>query len=165
MAAARRGALVELPQAATPEEQRGPCLGRLVGWSAERGPMVDFPGNPQGPLPARTTVPLDAGRVERALRSGGEVLLSHGVAGSEGPIIVGLLEPRPASGAPASAGELEALVDGRRVVLDARDEIVLRCGKASITLRRNGRVVVRGTFVETCSAGVNRIKGGQVKIN
>jgi hypothetical protein len=60
---------------------------------------------------------------------------------------------------------VDAILDGRRVVIDAREEIVLRCGKASITLRRNGRVIIRGTYVETDSEGVNRIKGGTVRIN
>ena len=59
----------------------------------------------------------------------------------------------------------EATLDGKRVVLEAADEIVLRCGEASITLRRNGRVVIRGTHVESRSRGVNRIKGGAVQIN
>ena len=63
------------------------------------------------------------------------------------------------------AEPLEALVDGKRVVIDAQDEVVIRCGKASITLRRNGRVVIRGTYVETRAEGVNRIKGGSVQIN
>jgi hypothetical protein len=61
--------------------------------------------------------------------------------------------------------ELDARVDGRRVEIEAADEIVLRCGQASIVLRRNGRVVIRGTYVETRSRGVNRIKGGSVEIN
>jgi hypothetical protein len=43
--------------------------------------------------------------------------------------------------------------------------VVIACGKASITLRRNGRVVIRGTHVETLSSGTNRIKGGQVRVN
>jgi hypothetical protein len=60
---------------------------------------------------------------------------------------------------------IEADVDGRRVRLTAQDEIVLECGSASVTLRRNGRVVIRGTYVETHSQGTNRIKGGQVQIN
>ncbi|HEX6244789.1 MAG TPA: hypothetical protein VFZ61_27910 [Polyangiales bacterium] len=78
--------------------------------------------------------------------------------------------PQRAAKAPSSApaqpeAPLEALVDGKRVVIDAADEIVLRCGKASITLRRNGRVVIRGTYVETRAEGVNRVKGGSVQIN
>ncbi|ADO68917.1 DUF5107 domain-containing protein [Stigmatella aurantiaca] len=45
---------------------------------------------------------------------------------------------------------MEAHVDGKRVVIDGQDEIVLRCGQASITLRRNqrpGRHSVRGLRV------------------
>src|SRR5262249_29691030 len=69
----------------------------------------------------------------------------------------------PAS--PAPPVEIEADVDGRRVRIVANDEIVLGCGRASISLRRNGRIVIKGTYVETCSEGTNRIKGGQVRIN
>jgi hypothetical protein len=60
---------------------------------------------------------------------------------------------------------IEADIDGKRVRIVARDEIVLECGNASITLRRNGRIVIKGTYVETSSEGTNRIKGGQVRIN
>jgi len=60
---------------------------------------------------------------------------------------------------------IEVDVDGRRVRLLAKDEIVLECGKASITLRRNGRIAIRGTYVETSSEGTNRIKGSQVRVN
>jgi hypothetical protein len=60
---------------------------------------------------------------------------------------------------------IEAAVDGKRIRIVAQDEIVLECGNASITLRRNGRIIIKGTYVETCSEGTNRIKGGQVRIN
>lgn len=60
---------------------------------------------------------------------------------------------------------IEADIDGRRVKIVAREEIVLECGEASITLCRNGRIIIRGTYVETSSEGTNRIKGGQVRIN
>lgn len=60
---------------------------------------------------------------------------------------------------------LEADVDGQRVKLSGEKEVVIACGKASITLRANGRVIIRGTQVESYSEGTNRIKGGQVRIN
>jgi hypothetical protein len=68
------------------------------------------------------------------------------------------------SSAPARR-PVEARVDGKRVVLEGEDEVVLRCGDASITLRRDGKVMIRGAYVETQAKGVNRIKGGSVKIN
>jgi hypothetical protein len=73
----------------------------------------------------------------------------------------------PAQVAAMDAGSrvLEADVDGRRVRIVAQDEIVFECGQASVTLRANGRIIIRGTYVETHSEGTNRIKGGQVRIN
>lgn len=60
---------------------------------------------------------------------------------------------------------VEAHVDGKRVVIEGADEVVLKCGQASITLRRNGKLIIKGTYVETHSSGVNRIKGGSVQVN
>ncbi len=56
-------------------------------------------------------------------------------------------------------------VDGKRVVLEGQEEVVLRCGEASITLTRNGKVVIRGKYLLSRSSGVNRILGGSVQVN
>lgn len=56
-------------------------------------------------------------------------------------------------------------VDGKRVAIEGADEIEIRCGEASITLRRNGKIIIKGTYVESSSKGVNRVKGGAIKIN
>jgi hypothetical protein len=142
-----------------------------VGWSDGEGPLVDHPSNPHGPIAARTIVPLDASTAEAAIDRGQEVLLVFEAERSDRPIIVGLFRDPEGRESRVDVKEapadqtLEAVVDGRSVVFDAKDEIVLRCGEASITLRRNGRIVVRGTHVETRSKGVNRIKGGVVRIN
>ena len=137
------------------EAPAGARIGRLVAWSPDGGPVVDFPGNTLGPTGARTTVALDENTAARAIETRQGVVLVLERDQEALPIIVGLLQPTSVS----------AEVDGRRVELEAKDEIVLRCGDASITLRRNGRVVIRGTYVETKAAGTNRIKGGSVQIN
>lgn len=66
-----------------------------------------------------------------------------------------------------NTAENEAIivVDGERVEITGKDEIVLKCGDASLTLRRNGRVVIKGTHIESRSKGPNKIKGGSVQIN
>jgi len=56
-------------------------------------------------------------------------------------------------------------VDGERVLLRARKEIVLKCGKASITLTKVGKVLIRGVYLLSRSSGVNRIKSGLVQAN
>ena len=70
----------------------------------------------------------------------------------------------PDHGADVAPG-WQAEVDGARIGVHARDEVVIRCGKASIVMRRNGRIVIQGCYVETRSAGTNRIRGGQVRVN
>jgi hypothetical protein len=79
------------------------------------------------------------------------------------PIVIGLMHrPAPAS-IPTRTVEVEA--DGERVVVEAERELVLRCGKASITLTSAGKVLIRGAYVLNRSSGVNRIQGGSVQIN
>ena len=58
-----------------------------------------------------------------------------------------------------------AHIDGERLEFSAEREIVLRCGKASITLTREGKVLIKGAYLSSRSSGVNRIKGGSVQIN
>jgi hypothetical protein len=154
-----------------PVKLRGNRVGRLVRWSETDGPIVDHSSNPHGPIAARSTVPLDPDTVRTAVANDQEVLLVFESEHSDKPIIVGLIQPRDShveskrEGEQSRSSELEALVDGKRIALQAEDEITLRCGEASITLQRNGRIVVRGAYVETRSKGVNRIKGGTVRIN
>ena len=59
----------------------------------------------------------------------------------------------------------EAVIDGKVVRFEAREEIVLQCGKGSITLRKRGKIIIKGTHLLSRATGVNRIKGGQVNIN
>lgn len=57
------------------------------------------------------------------------------------------------------------LVDGKKVVIEAKDEIVLKCGDASITLTKAGKIMIRGKYLLNRSTGVNRILGGSVQVN
>jgi hypothetical protein len=56
-------------------------------------------------------------------------------------------------------------LDGTTVELGAEESLTLRCGKARITLTRDGKIVIRGMHVVTHADGVNRIKGGSVELN
>lgn len=78
------------------------------------------------------------------------------------PLLDALLE---SPSQPQPPPPMDAHVDGKRVVIEGRDEVVLKCGEASITLRRNGKVILKGTQLESRSSGVHRIKGSTVEIN
>jgi len=128
---------------------------------------VAFPGS-AGDVTARLAVALNPTRIQRAIDSQQSVMLALENDDVSRPIVLGLVEstvPKVATAEDSAARVIECDVDGKRVRVVGEDEIVLQCGLASITLRRNGRVLIRGTHVETYSEGTNRIKGGQVRIN
>jgi hypothetical protein len=119
---------------------------------------------------ARLAVRTSVERVEMAIAHRQPAVVVFERGDRSRPLIVGFLErldmePASKPEEPIALVCIEADADGRRVRLTAQDEIVLQCGSASVTLRRNGRVVIRGAYVETHSEGTNRIKGGQVQIN
>jgi len=155
-----------------PEVRRNPGTeGVTVGVFADLNesgePLVDFTENTSGvPIAARTMVALSRDQIGR------EAVLMFERGDLSKPIIAGLLHHQNTKQSnsapaiiPASHRDREAQVDGETLVLTAEREIVLRCGEASITLHRNGRVIIRGMYVESRSKGTNRIKGGAVLIN
>lgn len=153
-----------VPLRPLPEPAPAPRVGRVVGVAEDGTPRVECEGG--GPVPARLFATVDP----VTLTEGAEVLLFFDRSDPRRPIIAGVLAPQVPSG-PRSAESAHAdlpdfvNVDGRRVSIEGKEEIVLRCGAASITLRKNGKVVIVGTFVESRSAGVQRIKGATVKVN
>jgi hypothetical protein len=103
-------------------------------------------------LAAQTLVPLKTKQV------GASVALWLGAGGDGGCLILGVVlerAPRP----------VLARLDGRRVSLRADRELVLRCGPASLTLTRDGKVVLRGAEVLQTATGTHRIHGAAVRIN
>jgi hypothetical protein len=157
----------------------GVVVGRLMAGSTATQPRVDFAGNRAGPVEARTTLQLSAATLEQAVATGQGVVLVFEHGDPALPIVVGLIQapevsplqallatPRAAAGSSEQGpARREARLDGDRVVLEGKREIVLKCGEATLTLRRDGKILIRGAYVETYSKGVNRIKGGSVKIN
>ena len=68
--------------------------------------------------------------------------------------------------APKPVEPIETLkVDGKRVVIEGQEEIVLTCGESSITLTKAGKILIRGKYLVSRSSGVNRILGGSVQVN
>jgi hypothetical protein len=132
-------------------------IGILDGFDAEGRPLVDYPGNTAGkPLPALTTAPYEADAVGRQVA----LLFADGDAAR--PVIVGLVR---VPGEVVPGGARVAELDGERLVLKAKQEIVLECGRASITLTRAGKVLIRGAYLSSRSSGAHRIKGASVDIN
>lgn len=134
----------------------GVLVGRFVALRNSKEPLVDFPSNTSGELVlARSLVPVTEGETDR------EVVLVFEDGDPARPIIVGLLQTAGTQAANSSSVKL----DDETLVFSAKKEVVIQCGKASITLTSAGKVLIRGAYVLSRSSGVNRIKGGSVQIN
>ncbi len=142
----------------------GVTIGRVVRLDEDGTVRVSFPGSPGEFVPATCAVSLSAEEIRHAVATGQGAVLMFEQCDPTRPVLMGLVRG-PVRGRLPEGESPEVFVDGERVEVEAQRELVLRCGKASITLRANGRVVIRGVYVETRAAGTNRIKGGNVQIN
>ena len=148
-------------EASVAEPIPGVVLGELLALADEgRTPLVRYPGQPgTAALGARSTVDLQGRDIGQTVA----LIFERGDPGR--PVVLGVI--RDATGWPVTEkpAQVEVDADGQRMIVSAKEQLVLRCGKASITLTRAGKVLVEGTYVLSRSSGVNRIKGGSVQLN
>ena len=135
--------------------------GELVAMADEgRTPLVLFEGQ-QGSaaVRARTVVDLHGPHI------GQPVVLMFEAGDITRPIVMGVL--RQAEGWPLTdpPAQVEVDANGERMIVSAREQLVIRCGKASITLTKAGKVLIQGSYISSRSTGVNRVKGGSIQLN
>jgi hypothetical protein len=137
------------------------CIGIIVGIRAdERIAFITYRGQPgDAAIPARGVVDLNGARI------GSEVVLNFENGDPRKPIILGYLPKKNDWPLTAPPGNVEVEADGARLLVTASHQLVLRCGNASITLTKDGKVLIRGDYISSCSSGVNRVKGGTVQLN
>ena len=167
----KRSLVQSIPVLEPHERIEGVRVGRIVNIDEEGGVSVDYAGNSFGPIGARfiSSVKLEA--LRQAASSSQDVLLVFENNDPLRPVIIDTIS--------SLVGEIvlnedidlkidepkDVTIDGERITFDAKEQIVLKCGKASITLTRAGKVLIRGAYLLNRSSGVNRIKGGSVQIN
>lgn len=141
-----------------PPALHGAIVGIIVGFRGDL-PLVTFPGQvDSAAVPCRTIIDVAADTVGR------QALLMFEAGDARRPILIGCLREtvQSRSSLPAT---VEVEVDQTRVTVTAKDQIVLQCGTASITLTKAGKLIMRGEYISQRSTGVVRIKGGCVEIN
>ncbi len=155
----------------TPQEH---AVGTLVAIDDDHRPSVTFSGSHGVAVRARVAGEITGTREELI---GASVLLVFEDQDPRKPILVGVIrdalgadseEARDADAEPAVAlapETREVSLDEQRLVFEAQEEVVLKCGKASLVLRKSGEVVIRGANVVSRSTGANRIKGASITLN
>jgi len=139
----------------------GVVIGELLAIAdAGRTPLVRYYGQPgTAAIPSRSSVELHGAHI------GASLVLMFERGDPRRPVVVGVLRESLHWSEPDRPGQVEVDVDGERLVVTAKEQLVLRCGKASITLTEAGKVLIEGAYVLSRSAGVNRITGGSVQLN
>ena len=149
----------------------GTRIGRIVCIDESGRILIDYPGNGKGPIIARITSTARAGTFRKGNPAGTEVLLVFENNDPKHPIIVDIMYSlideivEPSSVVLEAEVPQEVAIDGKRISFEAENEIVLKCGKASITLTKAGKILIKGEYVLSHSAGENRIMGGSVSVN
>ena len=150
--------------------QFAPVIARLAGSGPDDEILVDT--GTGTPCTARLMAGADRRELGKVGNRGREVLVVFQNGDRTKPIIVGLMdEPLESLVQMKSAAfdlserKKEVRIDGKRLVIEAKDEIELKCGQGSITIRKDGKIVVKGTNLLSRSAGPNRIKGGSISLN
>jgi hypothetical protein len=156
-------------------------IGTVMGLDEQGNALVDFAGNTLSkPVQAISTVAVNQ------QHAGRQVALLFNQGNPEKPVIMGLIhsplqelienfeiaaaddtsEANNDADKPHADKKMnDVFLDGERLVLEGKKEIVLKCGESSITLTRAGKILIRGKYLLNRSSGVNRILGGSVQIN
>jgi hypothetical protein len=130
-------------------------VGKIVTVTPAGRVHVDFPGNSGGPREARTVIRISREELIR-VRPGTPILLVFEDGDMSRPIVVGLIHDTLV----APNAEVK-----KKLLLEAEEEVSIRCGHSAVTLARNGKVVVRGRNLVSRSSGSNKIRGASVDIN
>ena len=153
--------LLRAPPSAKPREMAFAEVGELMALDAASGmAWVRVAATPNAnAVAARSTVDLHGSRIGR------EVLLNFIGGDASRPVIVGVFADAAGWPEAQTPSTVQVDADGARLLVGAKDQLVLRCGKASITLTKAGKVLIEGAYVSSRSTGVIRIKGGSVQLN
>lgn len=166
-----------VPVESSDSRHGGVCVGKIVRIDRDGRILVDYPQNSMGAIPARFTRAMNIESLVSAKDEGLQVLLVFEDNRPDRPIIIdvlsSLMDGISGSGTKSEQEDLvldmdetkDITLNGKKIIFSGQEEIVLKCGKASITMTKAGKIIIRGAYLMNRSSGVNKIKGGSVHIN
>ncbi|TWU40598.1 hypothetical protein [Novipirellula artificiosorum] len=145
------------PASAVPVAASPIGCGSVLGFSGDGDVMVQIE-TPSNAAPIACDVLIPAGGIQMQLDVGDRVLVHAPLdPNTRGCILgrVGRYQPSRVVG-PRQPDH---------VVIEADEQLSLRCGDASIEMRKDGKLMIRGIDVLSKAKRTQRIKGGNVAIN
>jgi hypothetical protein len=80
----------------------------------------------------------------------------------ESGIILGRIRP---SNVADHASQAISDIIPNELLIEAKKNLTLKCGEGSITIREDGKILIKGKDLVSHAQRMNRIKGGSVSIN
>lgn len=159
--------LLLLPESVRPDMYSGSavCIGKVVEITKDFRIKIDYPGNVLGPIQARTIIrTLDIDNLNNA-----QVMLCFENDEPDLPIVVGIvsdsIKPNQTIDANPLLKSNRASIDMQDITLKATKTITLQCGDSSISLHKDGKIIIRGKKIISRASKTNSIKGAKVNIN
>ncbi|WP_111642382.1 hypothetical protein [Marinimicrobium alkaliphilum] len=144
-------------------------IGTITGITEEGSPqlrfMLDGAWRTVAAVPMISMTPKHVGRQGVAMMANGEIKALVLVGLVHSPLDTVLQQAVTLDGMSEPEAEPYADVDGQSRIIEGKEQVVLRCGDASITLTKAGKIILRGKHLVSRSSGVNRILGGSIQMN
>ena len=159
--------LIQRPRAhqtkQVPEKVDGIVIGTLNALADNGDAIVNIDEFGLYKISAQTLIELNQSQLTQ------DVALGFQAGNPYRPIILGLLhKPTPLAETLDTTQEsqiLEITQQGKRIVIEAEQELELRCGEAVILLTADGHIQLRGGYITSHADATQRIRGGSVQIN
>jgi len=158
--------------AATIPASSGLLVGRIIALQENGNPLVAFDSVTKSkPIEALTVVPLASSSV------GKDVAISFAQNQGGMPIVMGVIrrmlddvlddEPHNLEQKVLNTetAKPEVIVDGNKLELSAPEEVTIRCGEASITLNKSGKILIKGEHMLNRISGAYKVKSGSIELN
>ena len=166
----------------------GLLIGKVVSLTSHGNPLIAYDApTRQSPVEALTTVALDQESIGKevvisfAQNNGGMAIVMGVIRRALDDVLAQQTAPIPEAvstqqeeasiaqekslSASTMTEKPEVIVDGNKLEITAAEEITLRCGKASITLNKNGKILIKGEHMLNRTAGSYKIKSGSIQLN
>jgi len=156
-------------------------IGKVVSINDYGNPMIAYNEITKDfPIEALTTVPINASSVGKdvavsfAQNQGGVPIIMgvirrilDDVMSQQAETVMPIAQQLDQTDQPINDGinRPEIVVDGSKLEISAADEITLRCGKSSITLNKNGKILIKGDHMLNRTSGSYKIKSGSIQLN
>lgn len=81
------------------------------------------------------------------------------------PVIMGLVNSTQESVLSNLSGIVKISEDDERITLNLQKDVMIRCGKSQLYLRKDGVIQMKGDYIDLQAKATQTIKGGSVRIN